>query len=180
VTDAVLSYRWSRDEFVRAWEAGAFERRVELVDGEIWPVVIGPWHGDTTARVIQALTNAAVKVTTATLPAGDSLLDPDCWVRPADAEPTDFIGSRLVAWRPEDVLLVVEVADETIMHDLGIRARLYGQAGHQVYWVVTREVIYEHTEPTPDGYRVRVEYRRGDRIPVGYASTDLLVDDLLA
>jgi hypothetical protein len=75
---------------------------------------------------------------------------------------------------------VVEVSDDTVMADLTTKAALYGKAGYQAYWVVTKDVIYEHTEPTKAGYRVRVEYRPGDRIPVKYADTDLAVDDLIA
>ncbi|CAN5828655.1 hypothetical protein BH23ACT1_BH23ACT1_13540 [soil metagenome] len=48
-------YRWSRDAFVRAWEAGAFDRRVELVEGEVWEVPIGLWHARMTGRVVRAL-----------------------------------------------------------------------------------------------------------------------------
>jgi hypothetical protein len=36
MTQPALAYRWSRSEFVRAWEAGAFDHRVEFVEGEIW------------------------------------------------------------------------------------------------------------------------------------------------
>ncbi|WP_425394670.1 Uma2 family endonuclease [Actinoplanes rectilineatus] len=75
--------------------------------------------------------------------------------------------------------MVVEVADETLLHDLNVKTRLYGSAGYPVYWVVTREQIFEHTEPIATGYRRRVEYRPGDRIPVTYAGIDVLVDDLL-
>jgi hypothetical protein len=46
--------------------------------------------------------------------------------------------------------------------------------------VIGTDVIYAHTEPIAGGYRVRTEYRRGDRIPVPYADADLPVDDLLA
>jgi len=179
VADAALAYHWSREEFVRAWEAGVFDQRVELVEGEVWPVVIGSWHGDTTARVARALPNDRATVTTASLPTGESLPDPDCWVRPVGAAPAGTVGARLLAWRPEDVLLVVEVADETATHDLGIKARLYGRAGYRVYWVITPDVIYEHTQPGPDGYRVRVEHRRGDQIAVGYADIELSVDTLV-
>lgn len=175
-----LSSRWSRDEFIRAWEAGTFERRVELVNGEVWPVVIGDWHGETVVLVSSALPKAGVTVTSATLPAGFSLPDPDCWVRRAGAEPLEMIGSQLHAWNPADVLLVVEVADETKPQDLGVKATLYGQAGFAVYWVATQDVIYEHSEPTAAGYRKRVEYRAGERIPITYAGTDLAVDDLIA
>jgi Uma2 family endonuclease len=78
------------------------------------------------------------------------------------------------------VLLVVEVADETLIQDLNVKAKLYGQAGYPVYWVVTQEAIYEHTGPMSTGYRTRVEYLHGERIPVPYTATDLAVDDLIA
>lgn len=175
-----LRYRWSRDEFVRAWEADAFEHRVELIEGEVWAVPIGPWHGDVTGQLIRALPDGGVKVTMATLPSGQSLPDPDCWVRRAGAVPTESIGRRLAAWRPEDVLLVVEVSDDSIMQDLGVKATIYAQAGYGAYWVVTPDAIYEHTVPTPEGYRERVTYRPGERIPVDYADTELDVGTLLA
>ena len=111
VSTTVPNYRWSPSEFVRAWEAGSFDHRVEMIDGEVW--------------------------------------------------------------------LVVEVSDETLLADLAVKANIYGAAGWSVYWVVSKEAIYEHTEPTPAGYRTRIEYRRGDRLPIRYAETDILVDDLL-
>jgi hypothetical protein len=176
----VLAYRWSQSEFVRAWEANAFDHRVELVDGEIWPVVIGSWHGDTVGQLLAILPREGVRVTTATLPTGESLPDPDCWVRRADAEPVGTVGTRLAIWDAADILLVVEVADETTIQDLNVKAKLYGKAGYPVYWVVTQEAIYVHTTPISSGYRTRVEYLHGERIPVAYASTELSVDELIA
>ena len=72
--------------------------------------------------------------------------------------------------------------DDRIAHrpDLGTKAKLYGRAGHAVYWVVTKDVVFEHTEPTLTGYQTRTEYRPGDRIPVRYAETTLAVDDHVA
>ncbi len=179
MTRPVLAYRWSQSEFVRAWEAGAFDRRVELIEGEIWPVVIGSRHGDTAGQLPALLPRSGVRVTTATLPTGESLPDPDCWVRRADADPVGTVGSRLSIWDAAAVLLVVEVADDTTVQDLNVKAKLYGQAGYPVYWVVTQEAIYEHTGPISTGYRTRVEYRRGERVPVPYAGMDLAVDDLI-
>src|ERR1043165_7564168 len=129
MSQAALSYHWSRDAFVRAWGAGAFDNRVELVDVEVWPVVIGSWHGDTVGQLMASLPRAGVRLTTSTLPTGASLPDPDCWVRRADAEAVGTLGSRLHVWDPADVLLVVEVSDETVIQDLEIKARLYGRAG---------------------------------------------------
>lgn len=80
MSQTVPNYRWSISEFARAWEAGVFDHRVELIDGEVWPVVSGGWHGKTVGRVIALISHQGVEVTTATLPSGDSLPDPDCWV----------------------------------------------------------------------------------------------------
>lgn len=175
----VPRYRWTRNEFVRAWEAGAFDHRADLIEGEVWAVPIGSWHGEVTGQIVRALPDGGVKVTMATLPSGYSLPDPDCWVRRAGAAPAKSIGRRLASWRPDDVLLVVEVSDDSVMQDLGVKARIHAQAGYAVYWVVTAEAIYGHTGPTPEGYRERITYRPGERIPVGYAATDLDVGKLL-
>nr|MDT0656723.1 Uma2 family endonuclease [Micromonospora sp. DSM 115978] len=180
MTRTDLGYRWSQREFMRAWEARAFDHRVELVEGEIWPVLIGPWHGDTVGQLLASLPRSEVRVTTSTLPTGESLPDPDCWVRPADAEPVGTVGTKLAVWDAADVLLVVEVADETMIQDLNVKARLYGQAGYPVYWVVTQAAIYEHTGPFESGYRTRVEYLHGEHIPIPYTDLALAVDDLIA
>lgn len=179
VTATVPNYRWSVSEFVRAWEAGAFDHRVELIEGEIWPVVIGDWHGEMVGRVIGILAQLGVRATTATLPSGDSLPDPDCWVRREDAQARGRLGRRLSQWNPQDVLLVVEVSDDTVVADLNVKKRIYGTAGYLAYWVVTEDVIYEHTEPTAGGYRHRIEYQRGERLPIRHAQTDVAVEDLL-
>lgn len=175
----VPNYRWSGSEFVRAWEAGAFDRRVELIDGEVWPVVIGDWHGEVVGSVIGRLSQAGAKATTSTLPSGDSFPDPDCWVKRPGAEAIDKVGSRLSVWSPDDVLLVVEVSDETLPADLTTKARIYGAAGWPVYWVVSPEAVYVHTEPHAQGYRLRREFGSGARVPVPFADTEIPVDDLI-
>lgn len=166
VSEAALTYRWTPEGFLRAWEAGAFDRPVEMVDGEVIPVVIGDWHGHTTARIVRALPGEGVEITTQTLPAGDSLPDPDCWVRRADARPVGALNERLSRWDPEDVVLVVEVADQTETFDLTAKARLYAAAGFPAYWVVTRDVVVEHLDPGPTGYRRRREHRIDDTVAV--------------
>ncbi len=176
---APLAYRWSATDFLRAWEAGAFSQRVELVDGGIWPVVIGAWHGRLQMRLAAVLPQDGAVLTSATLPCEDSLPDPDCWVQRAGAQPIGSIGARVDVWDPADVLLVVEVSDDSVLVDLNTKARLYGRAGYPTYWVVTRDAIYEHTSPTAEGYRTRREYRRGESLPVAYAGVELAVTDLL-
>ena len=176
----VPNYRWSISEFVRAWEAGAFDSRVEFIEGEVWPVVIGGWHGKAVMRLARLLPATGVDVTSATLPSGSSLPDPDCWVSRQGASPTGLIGTRVETWDPVDVLLVVEVSDETLMADLNTKARIYGAAGWQEYWVVSPEAVYVHTEPHSQGYRLRRELGAGEMVPVPYVDAEIAVDDLIS
>jgi Uma2 family endonuclease len=62
---------------------------------------------------------------------------------------------------PERALLVIEVADSSIALDLGIKARIYADAGVPRYWVIDLQehLVHEHTDPEPGGYRTVV--RRG-------------------
>lgn len=179
MSSTVAPYRWSAEEFVRAWEAGGFSSRTELIEGEVWPVIIGGWHGRAVMRVARLLPAVEVEVSAATLPSGTSLPDPDCWVARAGARPTGLIGARAETWAPEDVLLLVEVSDETLMADLTTKARVYGSAGWPTYWVVSPEAVYVHTDPHPSGYGRRVEYRLGQQVPVPYTSDQIAVADLI-
>lgn len=179
MTSLRTAWRWSATEFLRAHDAGAFEGRVELVEGEVWPVVIGDWHGKTVVRLTRRLPDEGVDITTATLASGDSLPDPDCWVLTSGAEPRGELSERLSLWRADDVLLVVEVSDDTLFDDLTVKARVYGSAGYPVLWVVSPEKVYVHTRPIPGGYAERQEYVRGQRVPVPYADVELAVDELI-
>jgi hypothetical protein len=172
--------RWTRDEFIRDWDAGAFDHRVELIDGEIWPVMIGDLPDRMTFGIAALLSQPGVSVKPGFLPSGDSLPVPNCWVRPRYAQPLAPLGRKLSTWDPADVLLVVEVAEANVMRDLETKARVYGTAGWPVYWVVTPTVVYEHTGPNDRGYGTRIEYRSGEQIPLRYANTELSVDDLIA
>ena len=146
---------------------------MELVDGEVWSVVIGTWHGRVVPRVMVALASGG-EVLASTLPSGGSLPDPDAWLLRPGASPSGALSSRLDRWDPADVLLVVEVSDESVEQDLTVKARLYGRAGYARYWVVTRDGVHEHTGPTDDGYaEVRLVAPDGDvalpdggRVPV--------------
>jgi len=179
VSATVPNYRFSTSEFLRAWDAGVFDSRVELIEGEVWPVVIGDWHGEAVGDLIRTLGRFELRATTSTLPSGSSLPDPDCWVRREGATPTGVLGARLSTWAPDDVLLVVEVSDETLMVDLTTKARIYGAAGWPVYWVVSPDAVYVHSEPHARGYGLRREFRAGAVLPVPLTDAEVAVDDLI-
>ncbi|MDN5858145.1 MAG: Uma2 family endonuclease [Pseudonocardia sp.] len=177
---SVVRHHMTLREFLLAWEAGAFGKRTELLDGEVWDVTIGDWHGDVTMSVGRALPNATVTVTSSSLASGASLPQPDCWARRKEADPIEQLSPRMTRWAVEDVLLVVEVSDETREYDLGRKAEIYAEAGFAHYWSVCRDGVYAHSEPISGTYRHRTVYKAGDRVPVPYAEgVELPVEDLI-
>jgi Uma2 family endonuclease len=74
--------------------------------------------------------------------------------------------------KPQEVALVVEVADSTLARDRGTKKRIYAQAGIPVYWVINLidQCIELYTEPSgpakqPD-YLNHQRYQLADEIPV--------------
>jgi Uma2 family endonuclease len=68
-----------------------------------------------------------------------------------------------------DIGLVVEIADSSLAEDREVMGRLYAASGIPVYWIVNLvDVVLEaYTDPDPAaGYRTRIDYRRGEGIPV--------------
>jgi Uma2 family endonuclease len=56
--------------------------------------------------------------------------------------------------RPEQVMLVVEVADSTLSQDCEVKDKLYAQAGIADYWVLDlpHRQLHIFRDPTPTGY----------------------------
>jgi Uma2 family endonuclease len=149
-------------------EAGVFDgkhrQRVELIRGEIRRLTpIGPRHAWVVDRLaawsfeVLPSDRATVRIRgMLTLPALESAPEPDVlWLAPKDY----FQGHPV----PEDVLLVVEVAESSLAEDTGEKARLYAEAGIADYWVVnvSGDCIEVFRDPQPGGYGSR-QTRRGD------------------
>ncbi len=143
------------DEFYRMAQAGFFgpdHRRLELVGGEILePMPIGPAHAAAVTRLhsmfSQRLGQRFIVRSQNPIRLGEfSEPQPDLTVLRYRA---DFY--RDAHPKPEDVVLLIEVADSTLDFDLGDKARVYASAGISEYWVLDLT-----------GERVRV-FRRPDQ-----------------
>jgi Uma2 family endonuclease len=79
--------------------------------------------------------------------------------------------------RPEDALLIVEVANTSLSYDRRTKAAIYAQAGIPEYWIVdlNGERIEVYTEPSKIGYRALRVYGRDEQIAPGF-SADLRID----
>lgn len=153
---ALQRRRLTVDDFHRMAESGVFgeEERLELWEGEILEM-----------RPIQRRHAYAVRQLTATLGAlkpDVALLDVrNALVLGHDAQVSPdvmLLCPRGDGYRdlptPQDVLLVIEVADATVAFDRGPEAARYAAAGVPEYWVVDvpGRCVWSMTRPGAGGY----------------------------
>jgi Uma2 family endonuclease len=83
---------------------------------------------------------------------------------------------------PEDILLVVEVAETSERYDRRTRAPLYARFGLRERWIVdlTRSWVMRYLDPTPEGYGTTQVFRRGESLsPLAFPDLLLAVNDIL-
>jgi Uma2 family endonuclease len=83
----------------------------------------------------------------------------------------DFYASRHAG--PEDILLVVEIADSSLEYDRDIKARLYAESGILEYWLadLTANLVLRYSAPERGVYRRIEQCRRGEPIAPHLLST---------
>lgn len=175
----------SVDEFVHLIETGFFgrEERVELINGEMITMPpIGDSHVGHTNQANHCFSRllagrAVVSVQNPIVLPGLSRPQPDLAVlRPRQ----DFYGRSTAT--PQDVLLLVEVADSTFSYDRDTKGPLYAAASIVEYWIinVVAGELLVYRDPTPDGYTSASSLRRGDTVtPVMFPDIRVAVSDLL-
>ena len=65
---------------------------------------------------------------------------------------------------PEDILLIIEVADSSVEYDQGGKSLLYARAGIQEYWIVNlpAQIVEVHRQPRDGSYRSLLRLTVGD------------------
>lgn len=143
-------------EMARTGLLGEDHSRLELLNGEIFELMpIGQRHA--------AQTNRLTRVLGTLLPRGIMLQvqNPIRISRVSEPLPDISIvrGSELDFLKsppgPEETLLIVEVADTTLAHDIGDKARVYARAGILEYWVIDLESSRLRIFRDPDGEEFR-------------------------
>jgi Uma2 family endonuclease len=144
-------------EYQRMTEAGVFDgRRLEYIRGEIREMSpkgdrhenMVDWLNDWSHEVLRAKPVRVRVQNSIRLPAMQSVPEPDlAWV-----VRRNYSRGKP---QPEDVYLLIEVAESSLGYDLGEKAELYAQAGISEYWVVdlTAQRVVVHREPAQHRYR---------------------------
>jgi Uma2 family endonuclease len=177
----------SLEEYERMVEAGVFEpeARIELIRGEIIDTSPpGPAHEGAVSR-LHLLLSEQLRRRALLWPQGNAIRLPNSDSRPQpDATVLRWRDDHYVSKRPypEDVILLIEVADKTLKHDRGRKLALYAEAGVLEYWIVNLVdgLIEVYTDPGEGKYRSTKKARRGDtlHLPGGLEGT-ISVDDVL-
>src|SRR5690242_2164294 len=141
------------------------EHHVELIHGEISLMSpIGPPHNNVVDELnewsFESLPRGAARVRVQGpfgIPMLDSAPEPDvAWLRRKD-----YSAERPL---PEDVLLIIEVADSSLARDRGVKADLYAASGISDYWIVNipGRSIEIRRDPRDGSYRSLVVLKAGE------------------
>jgi len=178
-------YQFTVDQYHRLGEVEVFhpECRVELVDGDIYEMTpVDPWHAGVvnrlTHRFVTALGDRAVVHVQNPVEANRlSEPQPDVMLlRPR----ADFYGASHP--HPEDVFLLVEVANTSLRHDRGRKLALYARTSMPEVWIVNRraDAVEVFRDPSHRGYGRRSLLSRGEWVaPAAFPDLHILVDDIL-
>ena len=181
-----IQRRWFNvDEYYRMTDAGILspDDRVELIEGEVIRMSpIGKFHASCVNRITSLFTElvgrrAIVSVQNPVHLNDFSEPQPDiALLKPRD----DFYASRHPG--PEDVLLIVEVADTSASYDRAVKMPLYAQAGIPDVWLadLPADFVGVFASPVNGRYQTVREVGRGETLTLhSLPETTVRVEDLL-
>lgn len=167
IAPIVTRKRFTTDEYEQIIAAGVIgeDDRLELLEGEIVEMrPIGPSHSGCVLRLTELLYRMQA---------------PDIMVRVQDPirldkfsvpQPDISVVHRRSDYyanshpEPEDILLLIEVAESSLAYDRELKLPLYARAGIPEVWIVVPlgQVIEVYRSPEGSGYRDARQLRRGD------------------
>jgi Uma2 family endonuclease len=178
-------YRFTRAEYHKMVDAGILheDSPVELIEGEILEMSpIGRRHKASVDRLTRlfsrSLGDAAIVRVQSSVVLGDR------------SEPEPDLA--LLRWRddfyatademPDDVLLIIEVADSSEGYDRQTKAPLYARYGIPELWIamLNADQVIVYRDPMPDGYAMTRVARRGESIsPLAFPDLAFAVEEIL-
>lgn len=138
VSDLPLK-RWSVEEYHRLIAAGILtsNNHVELLDGQIVEMAPqDPPHASTTdegSDYLKGLFAGRAKVRTQLPITISSSSEPEPDIAVVRIDPNRYRNRHP---SPEDIFLIIEIADSTLSYDRNRKAKIYAKAGISEYWIV--------------------------------------------
>jgi Uma2 family endonuclease len=166
-TATIDTRRWTREEYEWLVEQGFFhpEEKLELVEGVIYEMTPQSSYHATGVR-------AAHRALEPIFAEGHDIRPQLPLALGDDSEPEPDIAVVQGAWRdfshshPSTAVLVVEVADSSLLHDRKRKVRLYAQAGIPEYWIANLVdwCLEVYRDPKNGTYTTRIILREGDSV----------------
>ena len=149
---------WTVEDYHRMVETGILtgRDRVELLDGQI--IEMNPQlppHAATTQRAFRYLDRLLEEVAYVRMQLPVTLKprsEPEPDIAVVRIDPNEYGDHHPT---PDDIFLLIEVADSTLLSDRQQKAPIYGRAGITDYWIldVNTRQVYVFRGPTQDGYQ---------------------------
>ncbi|HJQ30979.1 MAG TPA: Uma2 family endonuclease [Pyrinomonadaceae bacterium] len=163
---ALDKYSFTAEEFERMGEAGILRQdaRLELIEGEIFEMSpIGSSHAacvNFLSRLLNRLFGDAYIVATQNPIRLDDFSEPQPDVALLRWRDDYYRGAHP---QPDDVLLVIEAADTTVVTDRKTKMPLYARAGIPEAWLVNipEEQVEVYSDPADGAYRRAEVFGRG-------------------
>ena len=185
MSEMLTPHRWTVADYHKMVEVGLLDEgdRVELIDGVVVEMSpIGSLHAETVRAITRLLYGAAA--TRAQISVQDPVeLDPH-----NEPQPDLMLlrpragGYRSAHPTPADVLLLIEVADSTVLKDRNEKLPRYAAAGIREVWLVNLPagIVELYRDPRGNAYRSVRHASPGDAIePEALPSVRLAVADML-
>lgn len=167
LADTSTKAAFTTAEYLRMGESGAFDdMKIELVDGEL-ERMNRPLNDHSRRqtlviiRLAMIVGEALVRGDVGVDLGGETVLGCDAALLRHTVE-----GQRLLV--PDDLALVVEVAQTSLARDKGLKRVRYAAAGIPEYWVVDgdRAVVHVYREPVDGDYALISTVRFGEPLAV--------------
>lgn len=184
-SETVLRHRrFDVDEYRRLAEAGILHEddRVELIEGEIVQMsAVGTRH----AACVRFLTRICVRAVSD--PVCVSVQNPVRLGPYSEPEPDVTVlrpradGYSTAHPGPDDVQLLIEIADSSLPYDRSVKLPLYAKAGIGEVWIVdlTTAALEVYREPHDGRYKRRRRLVDGNVAPLAFDDVEIAVRELL-
>ncbi len=171
------------EEYYKLGELGMLgDGKTELIDGDIILMApIGTRHAscvDGLAEIFSDALGKRIKIRSQAPIRLNGKLEPQPDLSILKRRKGSYRGAHP---QPQDVYLLIEVADTTIDDDRNVKSVLYSQAGIIELWIVdlNAELVEVYRDPGANGYKSIKQFRRGESIsPLSFPDIAIRVDAL--
>ncbi|MCJ8278911.1 MAG: Uma2 family endonuclease [Rivularia sp. ALOHA_DT_140] len=185
-TETTIELRlWTVEEYHRMAEAGIFDEdeRVELLEGKIiYKNKIGTVHRSAVGRInylFQDLLENRAWISIKNPIQLDNYSEPEADIVVVKIDSLDYADHHPT---PDEVYLVIEVADTTFKKDCEIKGKAYAAVGIIDYWVldIINRQLHVFREPDENGYKSEVLFKENDIVsPLIFSDLNINILEML-